>query len=103
MLILDQYQHNTSAHRSAATTMSSYNLPAPRLGSHPITMPTTFVFALTKYGHLIGSAFRAVTACDFIFRSGAGTGVSKSTVDGRGINIDVSKLRSNTPYLVPIL
>lgn len=40
-VILDQHQHNISAHRSAATTISSSDLPAPRLGSHPITLPNT--------------------------------------------------------------
>lgn len=37
MLILDQYQHNTSAHRSATTTMSWAYLTTPRLGFHSIT------------------------------------------------------------------
>ena len=43
MLILYQHQYNTSAHRSAVTTLSSSNLPAPRLGSHPITVAIAVV------------------------------------------------------------
>ena len=51
MLILNQYQHSTSAHRSAATTVSSSNLPAPRLGSHPITIPLVYIETRVQLGH----------------------------------------------------
>ena len=41
---------------------------------------------------------RAAAACKVIFRSWADTDISKSIVDSWGINSEVGKLRSNTPY-----
>ena len=55
---------------------------------------------LQKTGTLSVVLSRAATACKVIFQSGAGVVISRSIVDGRGINSDVGKFRSSMPYFV---